>query len=1277
MKARNLFAIILLFFFSLIINQAGALTTAESVMSAFNFDNDNISGTNLYDLTGQDNNGTLDGGVSTGEVGVINQSVDVQLTERILMPDMPQLAPGYQKPFSFSVWINVSDITQNMGVFHFADATVGNHHTNMFVTTNSGSCPQGAGNGRLVYVNSKAGTYDNYTCSDSLLTNNNWYHVVVTYDNETRETAIYVNGSLDYSQYDGFDSSPAAALSTSRLAERTNALQGRMDEWAAFNFTLSPTQVSTLYNGGAGLAYPYPGLFTNASEDLRGSSAIIRNPDSVRINSVTYQPVVQGLYYHDEATEIYLSAGFDFIPGNPITSTCQILINGTSYSEASRTSSAAQNGEPGNVYFVTQNISLAGGVYELTLQCLKVGGGFYDVNNSYIFLNDFYDHGSDEILNYQYYSQNFTGFPSASFDLLDDIAFTINQTANGSGSAEKHIMIDGYVEFDYDSDGFLNFTMQTPDTFGYTHHVLARYGTAGSTGNGAYFTVNITATPNASGHVGIRLFGKSTTNDGAMNISLMMTELNVPRAEIGRADTDMVDYSLDTGDFKYITDVVVENNQLTNLNLIYNVYNAIRSNSGTATSYLQVRLNDSTNGSIRPRYYTGATQDGVTSFKDLFEVAPGHWNVSLWGYCDNSDCTIQTGQLITYMTEIDQADVTGFKVFANDTRGNILQDFNVTLASGSIFPASNGNATVFSNLALDNFTVQAFDAFPLSVTDHNTSLNYSALLVHYFTFNNISYSGNNTNVTNWVRNLTATINLTCFDSGNTYIDTYINDTLVTSDMIHCQNASALYVLNVTSTFEGNSTVNYKWNVSYNSSYNTDMTNESFFWDIQNPTIVFNYASVDGFGNDNVNLTMTCTDTAFSPLLYNMTFNGYAIVSTNYTSGFNYSNTSEINTTTSNGFASCSDLFGQSNDTLAFDIFKRTLLLIDERTGNEFDVSNLTNVRIFVDDNSTFYDMKGNATAKVNVTLTNFTKIRAELEYSDGAIINRYIDITLANTSNTIRICANTEGTTHFEQSLLSAGQRPVAFQSVFANCFIALDYTRFAFENSFLLPAFTIATAYQLYTFDDQGDQVFLASIDGASATFINLDTLEFNLQTIDIGVLQDGIVMKSMGDNSTYIKYTNLGQSNTGLTVQIKRMDTDTLLLNQTPLDPNNFELLFDWSTLTGVNQSTQFLITLLKDRGGSVETEKAYFNTLSTIGRIASGLALIIAILLTLFGLTFAATKFIFSWFGIVLTLSAIVVLSLSTFTWYIIFMMGMDAIILIYLTMGMFIKNQGTVG
>jgi len=1273
-KAIRYVPFLLLFF--IMLSGAQAANVNDSVMNAFNFDNDNISGTNLYDLTGQNNNGTLNGGVSTGEVGVINQSVDVQLTERILMPDMPQLAPGYQKPFSFSVWINVSDVTQNIGVFHFADATVGNHHTNMFVTTNSANCAQGAGNGRIVYINSKAGTYDNYTCSDTLLTNNNWYHVVVTYDNVTRETAIYINGSLDYSQYDGFDSNPAASLSTSRLAERTNALQGRMDEWAVFNFTLSPDQVTTLYNSGAGLAFPYTGLFESVSDDIKGRSAVIRNPDSITVNSATYQTVTEGLYNHDHNTTIYLSAGFDFIPNTPITSTCQIVVNGTVYGEATRTSTAAQNGEAGNVYFVTPNISINAGLYEFGLQCLKSGGGFYQVNNSYIFVNDLLDHDTDNLVNYQYFNDNYSSLGTG-LNFLEDIAFSLNQSLNGSGSAEKHLIIDGYVEFEYNSDGFINFTVQTPDTFGYTHYNLGRYGTAGSTGNGAYFTVNITATPNATGHIGVRLYAGSTTGDGAINVSLMLIELNVPRAEIGRQDLILTSFPLDTADFKYITDVVVKNNESFNQNLLYNVFASTRSNSGTATSYLQVRLNDSTNGSIRPRYYTAAMQDGVTSFKDIFEVAAGDWNVSLWGYCDNSDCTIQSGQLITYFTEVDAADVSGFWVTLNDTRGFDKEGFNVTLSNGNVFSTTNGNVTVFSDLAEDNLTIGGFDMFNLFVQDHNVSLNLQATGVNYYTVHAFNYTGWITNLTNFTRNLTLNGNISCFDGGTNAIETYTDGNFKQSDTLNCRNGSATYAFNYTHDAENAVEVSYLLNTTYNATYNYWFANQTFSFDLNNPAITLYYNISEGFNNELITVNMRCTDSAFTPLLYNVTFNGAVLHQYNETNNTLYSNSSNtVNNTVNNLFGKCSDLFGSVNTSDSLDVFLKEILLIDERENSVFDVTNLSQVRLYFDDNRTFYDLKGNNTARVNVTMANYTKLRLELVYLGNVIITRYIDITLFNGTDPIRLCANKEGITYNEMPLISAIQRPVLFKNVFSDCYIAGDYTRFAFENTFKLPAFTIDAVYSLFTFSNN-QPVFLASIEGASGTFINLDSLEFNLQQIDVSTIDDSLTVQKFANQTALIRYTNFAYDNDAARVEIERLDTNALIFNETMVDANNFTIIFDWSTLSNLTNSTVFLLTMYKTKDSEITTIKYYFDQVANTGRIDSRLAFVIAILLTMFGLTFTVTRLALSWFGAIMIVASLAVLSAGVIAWYSLIIMAVNVILLMYIGLIMWIKNKPTVG
>jgi hypothetical protein len=94
--------------------------------------------------------------------------------------------------------------------------------------------------------------------NDTILSGNTWYHVVVTYDGSKTAAGvnIYIDDSLATSTIskDTFTGSSANAGNLT-IASTTNPLGGIIDELGIWNRELSASEVTELYNSGAGLQY--------------------------------------------------------------------------------------------------------------------------------------------------------------------------------------------------------------------------------------------------------------------------------------------------------------------------------------------------------------------------------------------------------------------------------------------------------------------------------------------------------------------------------------------------------------------------------------------------------------------------------------------------------------------------------------------------------------------------------------------------------------------------------------------------------------------------------------------------------------------------------------------------------------------------------------------------------------------------------------------------------------------------------------------------------------
>lgn len=528
---------------------------------------------------------------------------------------------------------------------------------------------------------------------------------------------------------------------------------------------------------------------------------------------------------------------------------------------------------------------------------------------------------------------------------------------------------------------------------------------------------------------------------------------------------------------------------------------------------------------------------------------------------------------------------------------------------------------------------------------------------------------------NYTNNLTYNLTYFCNASEVAMFTVFINNSFNKSHSLDCN--GSINVLNglYTPVLEGNFSISYAFTTNISpSTDNVTYNTSKFTADLVPPNITRIYYTINqGFVNNVTNVSMNCTDNVVTTLEYNLTFNDVRMFWGNVTRGTYKSNLSTLRYGNNTAEAICKDVLYSSYKSYYNNPSVISFILVDEVTGDPFNVSNLTSVKLYYSDNETLYDFKANNTAYVNFTTLNDNKLRFEFIYADNSVVNRYIDATLLDDDDN-RICANYEGVTHYEQLILSATQKQAVMYSLFANCLIAADYTRFAYQDSFILKAYTINRGYNLYTYDGL-QRVYLAAIDGGIQTYIQLDILEYNLQDSSINILSEDISYQRLTtSNATIlIYYYNMAGNNDNISIQIINMDDDSLVFSSASFtDPNEVTIYFDYSTLT-VNGTTLFKIIVNRFRDGVESSMHEYFNINAQSGLLNSSFAFTISFLLMLFGLTFAAARITFSWFGILIILGAVGFLSFAIITWYTLLLMAIELIVLIFTTIVAFKINQ----
>lgn len=199
------------------------------------------------------------GGVGSA-TGIINDAADFELADAdvLYITDASQSGLDVTGDFSISAWINIES-APGSGV----EFDIVSKHDNGAANQRSfiASYENVSGNGFRFRVSS-SGTSGTQSTAKWLqtLTTATWYHVVFAYS-AAGNVSLYVNGSL-VSNVTGQRTSVFNGTAPFTVGARGNGgstfaahFDGLIDEVGIWGRTLDATDVSDLYNAGAGLSY--------------------------------------------------------------------------------------------------------------------------------------------------------------------------------------------------------------------------------------------------------------------------------------------------------------------------------------------------------------------------------------------------------------------------------------------------------------------------------------------------------------------------------------------------------------------------------------------------------------------------------------------------------------------------------------------------------------------------------------------------------------------------------------------------------------------------------------------------------------------------------------------------------------------------------------------------------------------------------------------------------------------------------------------------------------
>lgn len=230
------------------------MALTDGILSYYKFDGD------YTDATGNGHDVSTYTSTTLGtEYGKINEGVNSVQTSPYTSMEIPYAdAFGTPDGFSISLWIKatlVSGETQGFWSYGQYEST---YHWCITLSFNS----DGTANCNVYPTDGTSTGYIEFS-SNTVVADSTWHHLVYTFVTGGAQN-IYIDGSSDYSGTNSLstiaDNGYPLYMAFDGDVEfdgPAHHLNGDMDEVGFWNRALSSTEVSTLYNGGAGLQYPF------------------------------------------------------------------------------------------------------------------------------------------------------------------------------------------------------------------------------------------------------------------------------------------------------------------------------------------------------------------------------------------------------------------------------------------------------------------------------------------------------------------------------------------------------------------------------------------------------------------------------------------------------------------------------------------------------------------------------------------------------------------------------------------------------------------------------------------------------------------------------------------------------------------------------------------------------------------------------------------------------------------------------------------------------------
>lgn len=574
-----------------------------------------------------------------------------------------------------------------------------------------------------------------------------WYlwGITVDYNTDNYTGKVYDTNGDELHSYSG----TFTGTHGNPFLVHVNSDEASLDNWRYYDGAVCPTA---------------PGAAAGVAAEILEKESYLEQTGTTTINNPNYVSVLSGDVELLNNTWLYGSATIPILnPASNNQADCRISIDGAELNE-SETSRSLTAGQSGNVLLTSFEHYVTPANYTFGLECKRTGPGTYDVENSTLFIHVMSDLDGNTINTAQL---NVTNASISGEFSSGTITTTENDTDTGYSRA---LVGEWSANYDYTATENMSVTLELAGT---NCTAVKRYGTSGAKGNVAGACM-ISGLSNSTSY-DIKLFGEGSGS--VSNLVLHVKELILHTNEINMSNLEGV--SVTNSSFEQlVSHNIVVNAGHSTPNLISEVVVSVLSNNGTAESSFYLS-DGTTNSTIVPRT-VGGGQPGVIGIQQQYQGVSGTETMSLYGACDNLNCSLTGVSLVSYLTNELAITPNSFDVFVNNSYTGVLENNYDFTISNTTYTTSSGVATVFTEDVLVNVTFPATNDtippyFPNNTVNHDTSTNLTITATPWTAVYAVEPDGitsvNNFTINYVKQNSTETGNTTT-TSGVAYIPLY-------------------------------------------------------------------------------------------------------------------------------------------------------------------------------------------------------------------------------------------------------------------------------------------------------------------------------------------------------------------------------------------------------------------------------------------------------------------------------------------------------------------------